>query len=402
MKKRQRHWNTVLFPLLAAFFLLLLSSCSERKEIPAAENPTAAPTPEEMLIEMLTTPPMPTPAPAPTPDPIPAPTPVPTPEPTPEPEPLRERWTLSFAGDCTIGTLHAWQNIASPINMLHVMNGDWSYPFSNVAEVFRSDDFTMVNLEGTFTEQTVPKGKDYCFKAPPAAAETLTLGGVEAVTLANNHSRDYGAQSLADTRAALDAQGILWADEGAPLIYDLPEGGPRLGVIAYNCVESDLVPGDVDGYMRACEAMYETCSQAGCDLIFAFIHWGWEYRAAPEGWMEDFAHRLAGLGCDMVIGSHPHILQRFELWEGTPVCYSLGNFCFGGHSAPSDMDSVIVRQDMVRTDRGFRLGETTFLPCSISSVAGHNDFRPMRYAEDDPGYSRVLGKLDLAPPLETE
>lgn len=376
--------------VLLAALLLFLPGCSRHAE-PAI---TPAPTTEETSA--------PTPAPTPTQTPVstPEPTPEPPPDPTPEPEPLRERWTLSFAGDCTIGTLHAWQNIASPINMLHVMNGDWSYPFSNVAEIFRNDDFTMVNLEGTFTEETVPKGKDYCFKAPPKAAETLALGGIEAVTLANNHSRDYGEQSLCDTRDALDQQGVLWADEGEPLIYDLPDVGPRLGVIAYNCVESTLTPGDVDGYMRACQAMFDTCADAGCDLVFVFVHWGWEYRASPEDWMVDFAHRLADMGCDMVIGSHPHILQRFEFWEGTPICYSLGNFCFGGHSGPADMDSIIVRQDVVRTEDGFRLGETLFLPCSISSVPGRNDFRPTLYDEDDPGYVRVLEKLGIDPPDE--
>ena len=112
--------------------------------------------------------------------------------------------------------------------------------------------------------------------------------------------------------------------------------------------------------------------------------------------MEEFAHRLAEAGCDMVIGSHPHVLQRFELWQGTPVCYSLGNFCFGGHSGPEDMDSVIVRQTVLRTADGFALGETSFLPCSISSVSDKNDFRPTLYEAESPAAERVMEKLGLS------
>ena len=330
------------------------------------------------------------------PEPTPAPTPVPTPEPTPEPKPLRQSWTLSFAGDCTIGTLHAWQNSASPINMLYVMQGDWTYPFSNVAGIFADDDFTMVNLEGAFTEANIPKSKAYCFRAPPEAAQTLVCGGIEAVTLANNHSRDYGTQGLEDTRAALDAQGIRWTDDGVPLIVELPDDGPRLGILSFNCVETELVPGDLDAYLRRLSPEIAALRAENCDLLIAFLHWGWEYRTAPEPWMEELAHRLAEAGCDMVIGSHPHVLQRFERWERTPICYSLGNFCFGGHSSPADMDSAIVSQRVERTADGFALGETDFLPCAISSVTERNDFRPTPYAPDSPEARRVLEKLGFS------
>ncbi len=374
---------------VAAVILALaacLCACSHRP----APAETPAPTAEATLAPSYE--PTPEPVPVPTPESTPKPTLEPMPEPTPPP---RERWTISFAGDCTIGTLHAWQNIATPINMLHVMNGDWSYPFSNVSELFFNDDLTVVNLEGAFTEANIPRSKAYCFKAPPEAAETLVCGGIEAVTLANNHSRDYGTQGLEDTRAALDARGILWTDEGTPIRCVLPDGGPCLGILSFNCVETELTPGDVDAYMRRLSPLIAELRAEDCDLVIAFLHWGWEYRKEPEQWMEDFAHRLASEGCDMVVGSHPHVLQRFELWEGTPICYSLGNFCFGGHSKPKDMDSAILRQHIVRTADGFALGETEFLPCTISGVAERNDFCPTPCEPESPAARRILEKLAL-------
>ena len=375
--------------MLAILLLCGLLGCMRAEDVPAgteADAPSPSPTNRALV-----TPPTPEPSDARTPEP----TPEQTPDPTPEPTPQRSRWTLSFAGDCTIGTLHEWQDTPTRNNMLAVMNGDWSYPFSGVSEVFLNDDFTMVNLEGAFTLRSEPAAKTYRFRAPPEAAQCLTLGGVEAVTLANNHSGDYRAEGFQDTKDTLDTLGVLWADAENVLIAKLPDDGPRLGVIAFSCVEIDLYAGDVDAYMRRVEPLHESCMESGCDLVVAFLHWGVEYRTEPERWMVEFAHRLAELGCDAVIGSHPHVLQCAEVYAGVPIVYSLGNFCFGGNSGPEDTDSAILQLPVLRTDGGFSFGEAVFLPCCISSASGYNDFRPRLYAPGEPEYERILERLEI-------
>ncbi|MGN1002532.1 MAG: CapA family protein [Oscillospiraceae bacterium] len=349
---------------------------------------TAAPSPTPSPEAASTPTPIPTPAPTPT--PTPEPTPAPTPEPTPEPQ---DTWTLCFAGDCTIGTLHEWQGLAGEQNMLAVIGTDHTYPFANVREVLDGADFTMVNLEGAFTDATDAKGKLYRFRASPAYADTLSLGGIDAVSLANNHSGDYREQGLADTRAALEENGVQWTDETAPLLVEL-NGGLRLGIVAFNAVEIDLDVGDVSGYMRRITPLYEQCAAADCDLVIAFMHWGWEYTAGPETWMVELAHRMADLGFDLVVGSHAHVLQETEYYQGVPIFYSLGNFCYGGHSNPADKDSVIVIQTVRRDENGaVVLGETAFLPCSISGREDRNDFAPVLYEPDGEGWARVLEKL---------
>lgn len=322
----------------------------------------------------------------------PSPSPTEVPESTPSVPPTETTWTLSFAGDCTIGTVHEWQNYQNDANMLYVMDGDYAYPFSNVAQLFQNDDFTLVNLEGAFTDETRAKGKEYRFRSGPENAEVLTLGGVDAVTLANNHSGDYREQGLADTKAALDTRDILWTDEATPLIAELPDG-LKLGIIAFNCVEIDLNVGDVTGYMERITPLYEQCEDADCDLILAYLHWGWEYRYTPETWMVTLAHDLADLGCDLVIGSHAHVLQPVETYNGVPIFYGLGNFCYGGNNDPDDKDTVIIQQEIRRVGDEVSLGETRYLPCCISSTDSVNDFRPTLYAETDEGYQRVMEKL---------
>jgi len=113
--------------------------------------------------------------------------------------------------------------------------------------------------------------------------------------------------------------------------------------------------------------------------------------------MRELAHRLADLGFDMVLGSHPHILLPAEIYAGVPIFYSLGNFCFGGHANPADKDTVIVRQHVLLDEAGeFVLGETELVPCAISSTAELNDFRPTPCAPESAGYARVLEKLGAA------
>ena len=373
--------NRTAFLLLTLFALSGLCGCMRAPSPPSTEP---MPTPQTAT---------PAPTPEPTPTPTPTPEPTPSPEPTPEPTPGRRSWTLSFAGDCTIGTLHEWQYSRYPNNMLAVMDGDWSYPFAGVADVFSEDDLTMVNLEGAFTDRNEPAEKAYRFRAPTEAAQTLLFGSVEAVTLANNHSRDYREEGLQDTRDTLDALGVLWADGAKPIVTQLPDDGPTLGVIAFNWVEGETWAGNVEGVLRRMEPDYEECRDRGCDLVIAYLHWGWEYRSEPEQWMVELAHKLVQLGCDMVIGSHPHVLQRTEVYEGVPIAYSLGNFCFGGNSGPEDMDSAILRQTVLRTENGFALGETRVLPCRISSTGVYNDFQPVLYEENSPDYARVMEKL---------
>ena len=372
--------KTVLFLLLAA--ALLCAALFLIRPAPAAEpipTPTSTPVPTAAVTAA----------------PTPTPTPAPTIAPVPEYEP--KVWTLSFAGDCTIGTLHEWQGSAGTNNLLHVMGEDWAYPFSNVKLWFSDDDFTLVNFEGTLTERTDAIGKDYRFRAPPEYAAVLTAGSVEAVSLANNHTVDYRAGGTEDTRAALDNAGVLWGDAETPIITELPDG-LKLGIVTFNAVEIDLAVGDVDGYMARVMPMYDQCRQAGCQIVIAFVHWGWEYRYEPENWMRDFGHRLAELGFDMVVGGHAHVLQPMELWNGVPICYSLGNFCFGGHSNPADKDSVIVRQQVVSPAEGdYVLGETELIPCRISSTDSVNDFRPTPYSPGSPEYLRVLDRLHFSP-----
>ena len=297
-----------------------------------------------------------------------------------------------FAGDCTIGSLVGWQGSRSG-DFQSVVGQDYAYPLSHVKEIFESDDFTMVNLEGTLTSSNDAVEKKYRFKGDPAYAAVLTEGSVEAVSVANNHAGDLGEQGRADTKSTLSAVGVGYADAGEALIVDLPRGG-RLGVVTYNTVEN--YAGEA-AWRQSVKDDIEFCKAQGCDFIVGFMHWGtMEYMTAPEQWEVQLAHDMVDWGCGLIVGGHAHILQRMEHYNGVPIYYSMGNFCYGGHLNPDDKDSVIVEARLTwEPEAGvMTLDGTEPIPCLVSSRTDTNDYRPTPCEKDGADYRRILGRLE--------
>ena len=302
-------------------------------------------------------------------------------------------YTLSFAGDCTIGSLVEWQG-EEPGDFQSVVGTDFAYPLSHVRQIFSADDLTVVNLEGTFTTSWDAVDKPYRFKADPSYVQVLTEGSVEAVSASNNHTYDFLEEGFADTLETLDQAGIRHTSSGAPLIQELP-GGLLLGIVSYNTVEN------WEGEEVWRDSVYTdiaACREAGCDLIIGFMHWGTvEYLTEPEEWEVAFAHDMADWGCDLIVGGHAHILQRMEYYHDVPIFYSMGNFCYGGHLNPGDKDSVIVQAQFTWNPVSRKASRSGLfvIPCLISSQEDANNYCPTPCEEGSEDYLRIMERLEI-------
>ena len=271
--------------------------------------------------------------------------------------------TVSAVGDCTLGT-----DESTSFNAYEAMNGT-SYFFQNVRSILEADDATFANFEGTLTTETARESKEYAFKGDPSYTQILTDGSIDVVTLANNHSSDYGAKSLTDTEEALDAAGIDYCI-GDKIAVKEVNGIPTafIGIYVLN-----------DGMARE-EQVKQTIAaakQQGAKLVIVAFHWGTEKAAEPDETQKSLAHTAIDCGADLVVGHHPHVLQAIEYYKGKYIAYSLGNFCFGGNSAPSDMDTMIFQQTFtIEKGEVQAAAAATVVPCSISSTAGYNDYQP--------------------------
>lgn len=278
---------------------------------------------------------------------------------------------LSFAGDCTLGSMSGYEYY-EPGFIQTILREGMEHPFSGVKEIFAADDLTLVNLEGAFTEQRKgQEDKKFLFRAPPAFAEILALGSVECVNIANNHIRDFFEQGRLDTIDALTAQGIAYAGDGALAVLDA--GGVRVGITGYSYP-----------HRKTLEKLKEDIAllrKRGCDIIILSMHAGTEESYKVNLTQKETARGAIDLGVDIVVGHHPHVVQGIEVYQGKPILYSLGNFAFGGNHNPKDWDTFIGQVVLEADADGVRLKEMRILPCRISEAERLNDFRPVPATE---------------------
>lgn len=275
--------------------------------------------------------------------------------------------TISALGDCTLGTDENF-NTDTNFDAFYAVNGS-SYFFANVRSILEEDDATFANLEGTFTTSTAREVKEYAFKGDPSYTEILRSGSVDVVTLANNHSSDYGSQSLTDTQNALAEAGIDYCMGDTIVVKEV--NGIRTGFIGIYVLN--------DGLARESQVR-ETIAAAkaqGAQLVIVAFHWGEERVTQPDETQRTLAHLAIDCGADLVVGHHPHVLQGVEKYNGKYIAYSLANFCFGGNSNPTDMTTMIFQQTFSVTKSGVSAdSEAKVIPCSVSSTAGYNNYQP--------------------------
>ena len=275
--------------------------------------------------------------------------------------------TVSTLGDCTLGT-DANFSTANSFNAYDEANGH-DYFFKNVKSILEEDDVTFANLEGTFTTSNDRQDKQYAFKGDPDYTEILTDGSVEVVTLANNHSGDYGEQGLADTETALEEAGIDYCIGDTITVKEV--NGVKIAFIGI------FVNYGTDDSENQLRSDIENAKKQGAELIITAFHWGSEKATQPDETQQSLAHIAIDCGADLVVGHHPHVLQGIEKYNGKYIAYSLGNFCFGGNSNPSDMDTMIFRQTFTLSgDGAAKDDDVTVIPCSISSDQGYNNYQP--------------------------
>lgn len=293
--------------------------------------------------------------------------------------------TLSVVGDCTLGTDETFDYDTS-LNAYYENYGA-DYFLQNVKDIFSTDDLTIANFEGTLTDSDEREDKTFAFKAPASYASILTGGSVEAVNTANNHSHDYGEQSFDDTLAALDDAGIVHFGYDETAVMDVK--GIKVGLVGiyelYDHLEREQQLKDNIAKVKA----------DGAQLIVVIFHWGNETETVPDSNQTTLGRIAIDEGADLVCGHHPHVLQGIETYKGRNIVYSLGNFCFGGNSSPSDMDTMIYQQTFTIDADGIKKDNVTnIIPCSISSAAydGYNNYQSTP-AEGDEA-TRILGKIN--------
>jgi poly-gamma-glutamate synthesis protein (capsule biosynthesis protein) len=281
------------------------------------------------------------------------------------------------------------------------------FPFARVEDRLKTADIRFGNLEFALTDQGQQAHKDYTFRAPSSAGQSLAQAGINIVDLANNHVLDYGGQGLLDTLASLGRAGVLHTGAGpdaerahAPTIVEA--NGLRIAWLAYVNVPDDSISGFVarsleagpgrpgvawgtaDGIRRDVAA-----AKRSADVVIVALHSGSEYTSEPNTVQRDLAHAAIDAGAALVLGAHPHVLQGIEFYQGGVIAYSLGNFVFDldeSDIAQYGLPSVLTMILRVTLDAHGVTGLEIY-----PAIINRNDFRPEPVVGDAarPVYDRI-------------
>lgn len=308
--------------------------------------------------------------------------------------------------------LHAEEIIINAVGDI-MLAGRWApvlkkkgyeFPFGGVAGRLAEGDINLANLESPvatggseFTE------KKFRFRASPEVADALRSAGFNLVTLANNHSMDFGGEALTETLKHLNKAGIAWIGAGEDLdearkmaLYTVK--GKKIAFLGYSLTQpieffaSRKRPGTAPGYAKMVEADVASARRQA-DCVIVSFHWGTEGSGTVQAYQRTAARKAIDAGADVIFGHHPHVLQGVERYKNGIIFYSLGNFTFASKSRTSDV-SAIVR---LRLRDGARTAE--ILPLDV--LHKRVGFQPQLLTGDEG--EAVIGKLnELSRPFNTE
>lgn len=298
--------------LAGSLALLVLGACAQ-----AADPPSAVPT-TQRAPAVTTTPTVP-PAP-----PQASPTSQPPSTPTPaELEPL----TLAFVGD---------MNFDGAIRPR--LDGNPGSVFGPARDVLGDADLTFGNVETAITEGGTPEPKTYTFRAPATALEALEIAGFDALTMANNHGVDFGAEGLADTVTAIGQTDIPVVGIGADATTAyapafLEAKGRRIAFLGATQLRDETLlnwtASDTSGGVAAFDDRFLASVAAAdeqADLTIVYMHWAPENQSCPQQNQTEAVDDLIAAGADIVVGAHAHMLMGAGWRDRVFVAYGLGNY----------------------------------------------------------------------------
>ena len=299
--------------------------------------------------------------------------------------------TDTITGDCTLGSEEATRKDPYSFDSMAEKEG-YDYFFKYFREMFEQDDITFINFEGVLADTAAQQytKKRYRFRGPTDFVKLLTGSSIELAGLANNHTGDYGKQGEQTTKETLEENGIEWAQESKYYLYE--KDGLR---IAFFALHNKWINSNFDKFKQMILSMKKNKE---VDAIVATWHTGKEYRGAHESGKistESTAKRMIQYGVDLLIMHHPHVLQGIDIANNRTICYSLGNFVFGGNDeirtekflidkTVTSLYSMVVQAKLTFGDDGTYLGQQiTLYPTYTSSGEKQgerhwNNYQPFR------------------------
>lgn len=293
---------------------------------------------------------------------------------------IQKKITISFLGDCMMAS-YCGQTQKGNMNWC-IKSYDTSYFFEKAYPFISKDSFTIANCESVLSDRALsktPKNSSpaYWYVGPTKVAKIFKNSSIDAVSLSNNHAKDYGNQGYLDTKGCLEKAKVKWGDPENPIV--LEKDGVKIGIICHG-FWSSYHQADIVADIKKVSKY--------TDIQIVFFHGGTERIHKPEKWKVNGCHAFVDAGADLVVGGHPHVLQPYEEYKGVSIVYSLGNFCYGGSKGPENR--TIIYQQSFTVDKNKKIISSTekIIPFYVFSGSSNN-WQPCPVKDKD-DYKRII------------
>jgi len=258
--------------------------------------------------------------------------------------------SLTFTGDVIL---------ARSVNFLTVKNNDFTWSFKNIAEELRNSDLTIINLESPLIKNCPLTNEGFKFCGDERNVEGLVYSGIDVVGLANNHAGNYGKDGVEETIKNLEKNNISVSGANKRKIAYKEVEGVKIAFLSLNTIgyiEDSLVWGSEENIKSLISE-----AKKNSDIVIVQMHWGVEYVEEPTETQKKLGRLAIDSGADMVVGNHPHWIQKYEIYKDKYILYALGNFIFDQEWSKETKEGVIAK---VRI-RDMKISDLEFVPIEI-------------------------------------
>jgi poly-gamma-glutamate synthesis protein (capsule biosynthesis protein) len=254
-------------------------------------------------------------------------------------ETKKKSGSIIFGGDIML---------ARSVESFSQSSGGWSAVLAQVNPTLSQADCRVANLESPLvSDKPATKSGSLVFAAKPEAIAVLTGAKITAVSLANNHITDQGLAGMVETQKILQENNIASGgagknEEEALAPQTITCGELKVGLIfatyGTNFGAEGVISAPLEGIIEPIKK-----AKATHDIVAVFVHWGGEYQALNSPFQQEMAHKYIDAGADLVIGSHPHVIQPIEIYKNKLIAYSLGNFVFDQEASGVKTEAVLLK-----------------------------------------------------------
>jgi len=248
--------------------------------------------------------------------------------------------TLMAVGDIMLGEM--------PLKYKHgvlsvIKKYGLRFPFEKVQAILQRGDLVFGNLEfAASTHSDLPRFESEWMRAPPGVVKGLKHAGFNVLSVANNHVMDHGPKAFEETLRTVEKQGLAYcgAKEFLRTARIIKINGLKIGFLSYCFVKSSfnliISLSDIKGILRDIKA-----AKKQVKFLIVSLHWGDEFMTVPSKEQEGVARKVVDAGADVILGHHPHVLQKIEQYNGKIIAYSLGNFVFDMWQKPTRLGAIL-------------------------------------------------------------